>query len=98
MKRTLTDYYTKKQKTILYKDSVLPAFGEDGIEYMVFRELTDWGTGKPRTDCDIIDIKQKMAIKVWRDKEKEPIKFDLNKKAFDKATTIEEYINMINHK
>jgi len=96
MKTTLTDYYTKRQLTILYKNVHLPAFGEDGFEYMIFSNLMH--NGEPRTDCDIIDMEKKMAIKRWCNKNNEPIQFNLDKKSFAKATSIEEYINMINHK
>ena len=91
MKATLTDHFTKKKVTIIYAHQYLPVIGDDGFVYMLFTShLTNYDDS-PRNDFTIIDMNEKIAIKVCTNAEKQPVKYDFNKEAFDKATTLEEY-------
>lgn len=94
MKTTLTDHYSGRKLEILYKDKYLPAFGRDGIEYMILSNMID-EIGEVRRDCTIVDADKGMALKPCLDKEKQPIKFELNTKAFAESKTIEGYIAKI---
>ena len=101
MKKLLTDKKTGRQMTILYDNQYLPALGEDGICYFLFTSnLTDY-FGEPRTDCTIVDLENQMAIKpetLLSVGIEEPIKFTLDKEAFDKANSLEEYAKMLRDK
>ena len=100
MKKILTDCTTGEEFTILYKSPWLPALGEDGIQYFVFTQnLTMWN-GKPRDDCKVVDLRQKIAIKAETCPRfgKDPVRFIFDKESFDSVNSISEYAELIRKK
>ena len=101
MKKVLTDSKTGKQFTILFKNQYLPALGEDGIQYFVFTQnLTMWD-GKPRDDCKVVDLRQKIAVCAETHPAlgiEEPVRYVFDKESFDSANSISEYAEMIRKK
>ena len=100
MKKLLTDHKTGRQMTILYENEYLPVFGEDGIRYFLLSNLTDY-FGEPRTDCTIVDLKNKMAIMPETHPAfviKEPQRFIFDKDAFEKASSLKEYAKILRDK
>ena len=98
-KTTLTDYKTGKQMTILHDSNFLPAFGEDGLQYFILTNLLDYGV--PRTDCTVLDLNHGIGIKPITHPAfgiKEPMQFPLDKEAFSKAQSIEEYAGIIKNR
>jgi len=95
-KTILTDYKTGKQLTILHDSDMLPAFGEDGLQYFILTNLMSYGV--PRTDCTVLDLKHGIGIKPRMHPAfgiKNPMQFPLDKEAFSKAQSIEEYAGII---
>lgn len=99
MKLKLTDVHTGRQMTVLYENNLLPALGEDGLQYFAFSHLTD-DLGKPRKDCTVVDMNHKLAIKresyPWKNIEK--VEYIFDQECFDKAESIEQYVRLIREK
>lgn len=101
MKKILTDSRTNRKFTILFENPYLPALGEDGIKYYVFtNNLFLWGN-VPRDDCDVLDLKEKIGIKAVKYPSRgitEPSKYIFDKESFDRANTINEYVELLKNK
>lgn len=101
MKKVLRDCTTGAIFTILYESPWLPAFGEDGIRYFVFTQnLTMWD-GKPRDDCKVVDLRQKIAVRAETHPAfgiEEPVRYVFDKESFDSANSISEYAELLRKK
>lgn len=98
-KTILTDFKTGKQLTILHDNDMLPAFGEDGLQYFILKNLLNYGI--PRTDCTVCDLGHGIGILPRTHPAygiKKPMAFPLDKDAFDKAQSIKEYVDIIKSK
>ena len=96
MKTILTDYKTGKKFTILHDSNMLPAFGEDGIQYFILTNLLF--ENMPRTDCTVLDLEHKIGIKPVKYPAfgvNEPMEFVFDKDSFDAAESLEEYVSIL---
>jgi hypothetical protein len=98
MKLTLTDIHTGRQMKVLYENTLLPALGEDGLQYFIFSTVTH--NGQPRTDCTVVDMTHKLAISPVKYPYKgiDRVEFIFDKETFEKADSIPEYTRLLREK